>query len=144
MPGRKRLQVHLSTAIVLMFVAGGLLALNMRQQKVPFVTFSQQMIDEINDFDKRAFASITSKTSRLDVVWDERHRVTSMGWPCRAIFINDFAYTVGERPDWSVAELTHNIRYVDLAIDLAFAGSILLLAWWTSETIIRRRTNRGN
>ena len=138
-PRRKRFQIHLSTAIVLMFVAGGMLWANLHRQRVPQ---NPEMDKDINDFDKRAFATIVSKTPRLDIVWTEHYSVTSMGWPCRAVIFNDFSNLCTERADLTIVERTWRVHYSSLWVDIVLAFAALFLVFWVCERLIRRRAAR--
>jgi|SRR5579862_3334381 len=55
---RSRLQVHLSAAVLLMFVAGGILWVTLHRRRV---TQNVEIDNDINDFDKSAFDTMLSK-----------------------------------------------------------------------------------
>jgi hypothetical protein len=125
--------------MVLMFAAGGMIWMNLIPQKVPL---NPVMADDINAFAKRAFDTIVSKTSALDVLWDEHYSVTSIGWPCRSVTFNNFEYVCTRRLDLTIAERTHRIHTTGLVTDIALAVGILLLLALASEWLIHRRAKQ--
>lgn len=138
-PRRSRFQIHLSTAVVLMFAAGGILWANLAERRVP----QDPVMDrDINDFDRRAYETIILKNPDPDITWTDHYRVTSMGWPCRAVTFNDFSTLCLQRADLTIVERTRRFHFTGLLIDAGLALGVLMLLLFVCEFLIRRRTSR--
>jgi hypothetical protein len=109
-PQRKRFQIHLSTAIVMMFVAGALIWANVKPNAIPRLVPKQP-----------------------------RFR-SGFGWPCEAIRkTSDFEFT-GEGPDITFDfKETYYPSYLMIAFNLAAALFILFFVAFLCEWLIRRR-----
>ena len=109
----RRFQIHLSTSVVLMFVAGGLIWANVKQETE---TFSIQVM---------------SPTAE----WISN--VRKYGWPRSAV------ETFSTHPNYLSpfgSGLPHrSVRWDGIAIDVGIALAILAGVWFGCETVIRWR-----
>lgn len=114
-PRRKCFQIHLSTAIVMMFVAGVLIWANVR-----------------NEF----IIEVEPRTSQII-------RIRGFGWPWNAMLSSDEPYWKGKREDrvWVLSENRLIIKKFFTA-DIAVAFAILFGVAFCSEYLIRRRAAR--
>jgi|SRR5579862_5517134 len=116
-PRRARFQIHLSTAIVMMFVAGGLIWAN---------------------FDRRVYHEkygMTVNDWGLAFEREQNTTVIEYGYPCTAVWliINDDGHSPH---DWSILSKWR------ASIDAIIALMILLAVWFICEWLIRRRAAR--
>jgi len=112
-PPRKRFQIHLSTAIVMMFVAGGLI-------------FAQDNAYSSSDFLFPGFFVIRSEgyhRGRLENYY---------GWPLEAAKAKMAGF---DKYDWTIDPIS-------LALDAIAAILILYITWRFCEWLIRRRAAR--
>ena len=121
-PRRKRFQFHLSTAIVMMFVAGGIMWLNvhMRIQRIDFQVSSH---------------------------W-QWYYVPKQGWPIIALERYPYKLSV---PSYPIIEvfMNHTENYtiwewqpIALCLDFLVALLLISLTWFVCEWRIRRNTAR--
>jgi len=117
--GKRRawFQIHLSTAIVMMFVAGGLMWMNMRLQRFEDLPFD------------------ANKQEYLKIGWIEAY-----GWPKYA-FIRCPLY--GGSAVYREMGVNESFLLSYAAINLATAITILLLTTFLCERQIRRREARA-
>jgi len=111
---RKLLQIHLSTAVVLMFAAAVLLALNLVPERSP------------RNFRAAADSQIVTK------------KVSFYGWPTR---VNAYAGAMrnDDQSPWTYVESTHVWVAEAIFGDAALALAILVGVWVACEWWIRAR-----
>ncbi|MEI6236505.1 MAG: hypothetical protein WCT04_25900 [Planctomycetota bacterium] len=114
-PPHRHFQIHLSTAIVLMFVAGGLIWANVREK--PSVIVENEMPSSPLR-KKRKYTYISYFNCR--------------GWPCCVTSNNPLVKLW--QPDTEV-----KINYLNAGLDVATAALLLFLVWFILESLIRRR-----
>jgi hypothetical protein len=115
---RAWVQFHLSTAVVLMFVAGGLLWLNMPETATP---------------EKVTAATTAARTSSESVAFEG----WGQGWPLRWQSTEHFLF------DSARGEAMRSLRaYWKLAVDIGAAMTILSLVAVVLEWRIRRKERR--
>jgi len=117
-PRRARFQIHLSTAIVLMFAAGLLIWANVRE-RIQIITSTYSMGTQRVNF----------------VVWTH-------GWPFPAYAhsADDFKVPVGI-PRFLNADESQ-LNSICIAGDALTAILLILVVWFTCEWLIRRRAAR--
>jgi hypothetical protein len=116
---RKRFQIHLSTAIVMMFVAGGIIWANVRDS----LTLSE------HEHWKRYRDSQMEFGGKFYWTRNSEH-----GWPFTVVIVSESNYKPDpryERP-----------YYLMAAVDLAVALAILFAVWFLCEWLARRRAAR--
>jgi len=113
-PRRARFQIHVSTAIVMMFVAGGLIWANVR--------------GTVSDFDD-VIEIHTGET--------EHEIITEFGWPCNALTAISLTFSRGEKLVGVAAQ--DNWTFTHAAADVFAALAILFAVWFICEWFIRRR-----
>ncbi len=132
-PRRKRFQIHLSTAIVLMFVAGGLLWAN-------------------------TYARIESKcewvgqpASQPDAPYNDEERTryiqTLRGWPFSALKTSDYSFrsiqgSTDPLKSFERVPGSTQIRALWVCIDILIGLGLLGVSWFLCESLIRRRAAR--
>jgi hypothetical protein len=122
-PRRARFQIHLSTAIVLMFAAGGLIWANTMVRGSQFHLTQYMRIYYISD---------------------------DLGWPAHAFthYFKSFSMFEFERaPEHRKTGVTHvhdrfEFHPKGIALNLFVLFTILFAAWLTCEWLIRRRAAR--
>jgi hypothetical protein len=114
-PPRKRFQIHLSTAIVMMFVAGALIWAN---TKWIIIKVGESLVDR------------TQITPWLEV--EGYNTVTLYGWPLPAYAK---VYWVGGIGSYENSK----IGYTYVTIDVVIAVIGLTAVWFLCEWLIRRR-----
>ncbi len=124
-PRRKRFQIHLSTAIVLMFVAGGLIWLNC----LPTRGFGVRL-------QPWAFTDGMDEADGPYISWSFRH-----GWPQSAVWTGK---TMDKTNRWLNRKEDNRILWFfkPVAIDCLVAVAILFAVWFLCEWLIRRRAAR--
>lgn len=134
-PGRrKRFQMHLSTAVVLMFVAGLLIRANVRERN-PFEPGIFESIKGVMSLDEplEMYAN-PAKSPNPFIGWER-----GFGWPKVAYYLPDRYFRISMslklQPEFQV-------NYELAAIDVACAVLILAAVWLTCEWRIRRRPAR--
>jgi hypothetical protein len=118
-PRRKRFQIHLSTAVVMMLVAAVLVWANMTERYLhnpPTNLFQSKFV--------------------------------LYGWPLDAVakFQGDMKGPILEELDSESSDLLRGrpmIAILNVLIDAAVGFSIILAAWWVAERIIRHPTRKG-
>jgi hypothetical protein len=117
---RPWLQFSLATAIVMMFVASGLLWLNLR----PLLTYPRGSVTSWEDFPVQQLALLN---------WQANQH---LGWPTTAY---DW---ILQRPFVNVDIYAPQLHPLGLTCDIASAVLILLLVAFLCEWLIRRRERR--
>jgi hypothetical protein len=122
-PRRRRFQVHLSTAVVLMFVAGGLLWINAADK-----------------FDGMEFEVLNTG----EVVSIPDNRFASHGWPFVAIRYRDSGDLSLRKPGAARLERRrgNHLIYSMAALDFVVALALLFVVWFLCEGQIRRAARR--
>jgi hypothetical protein len=117
-------RIHLSTAIVLMFVAGGLVWMNLRPPEV--VNLSNIVFVKINSYGwPRTF--LTQKTTKIDENRLEEYRKSARSsGPSRTSDIIPF-------------DLSEKVSYGSLVFDAAIALVLLISCAIIVEYILRRK-----
>jgi hypothetical protein len=121
----KRFQMHLSTAMVLMFTAGGLLWANMNER---------------NGFEVEEARFRPLYLVDLDEVSPLELHYNVYGWPFTAM---RYGYIRPDGRSVKVEGSHYRPVYSKAAIDLAVAMVILFVVWYVSEWWIRRRANKA-
>jgi hypothetical protein len=130
---RSRFPVHLSTAIVMMFVAGVLLWANVQERALSFQSgqeaFSFSFIEYFST--RRPYRIFAS---------DQALYNKEYGWPVTAAL--SLVHASSER---STADIHQNrmLSYSRAVLNLAVALGILFVVWYLSEWWIRRRVKKG-
>ena len=122
----RKLQMHLSTAILLMFVIGGLLQKNIRERK------QFEAKDEVYSSE---FLHPISQTNETMVF------CRAYGWPYMAVIFH-----LHFRPEvrrWDDTPWEWDISRVGITIDFAIGVIILFGTWFLSELWIRWRARRN-
>src|SRR4051794_39304888 len=101
---RSRFQVHLSTAIVMMFLAGGFLWANTYEHAFTFKT----------------------RERRGDLIMQSEHTGRSFGWPCPFYYAETFDYLSG----FIVKKSMPTIEFLALALNIAIVLLILFPVWY--------------
>src|SRR5258707_698454 len=103
-PRRKRFQIHLSTAVVMMFVAGGLIWANLRERRIPDVP------DAI-DFD---------------------YTYTVHGWPFPVV--RKYPINPRDDPEINRMMLERRtIFYESIILNFLFSAGIVAAVWFSCE-----------
>jgi hypothetical protein len=113
-PPPKRFQIHLSTAIVMMFVAGILLWANVREY-------------DVKPMDSPMRMWYGDEPQKLYQVRDEAFVDKKWGWPLEFLHHRFFA------------ETEYRFMYWCAGIDFYFAACVLLAVWFLCEWLIRHR-----
>jgi len=124
-PRRARFQIHLSTAIVLMFVAGGLIWANVTPSVFEFG------------------GTIIEKKGYLDFKGDIVRR-SVFGWPWIAYEVRtEYQYYYTD-PRYPEVRFDPSKKWNEKSIfcDIALALAILFAVWFLLEYLIRRRAAR--
>jgi hypothetical protein len=124
---RKRFQIHLSTAIVMMFVAGGIIWINAKPKEYQLI---YSMTDGVYNTPDKDGAYMTSNRY--------------FGWPFTFVITIDHLVLANgnwkhDGDDWTIHDTCNNSL---LAIDGLVAIVILLTFWFMCEWPIRRRAAR--
>jgi len=151
-PRRKWLQVHLSTAVILMFVAGGLIWANQEGQFGPLSQDIRRCTPELGDLGGSRAQDFLSVTGH-EIIKEERFGY--YGWPRTAlrstatvIVYNDRANPNRDHGIYSIRDATylsgpiHDWLVEGLLIDAFVALSILFTVWFVCESWIAWRTGR--
>jgi len=126
---RGRFQIHLSTAVVMMFVAGGIIWANIRPTKSRYAVQSIQTGKIwFNEFDSS------------DVRGDVRNVFPAYGWPFTAV--QSLAFDEGISQNYDYSAQSYYTNYTKAALDLALSFMILFVVWFLCEWLIRRRAAR--
>jgi hypothetical protein len=112
-PRPKRFQIHLSTAIAMMFVAGGLTWANVRINK---------------STDQRALLKAAGA--------DDVYMLCERGWPLTCHEALVYVINIDRSEGWGLAGSESNW------INLLAAFTALILVWLVCEWLIRRRAAR--
>jgi len=128
-PMRKRFQIHLSTAVVLMVVAGLLMWANIKERK-PFERGWFETIAFWKDDEPLEMFADPSKSPR-PLLWTDGH-----GWPQVAYYLPDPLYEPWESPRRTLP--THQLNYSAATVDLAFAVFILVCSYFLCEWMVGR------
>ena len=133
---RKRFQMHLSTAVVLMIVAGCLVWANV-QKRTPY---DQSLVEYlkgfvIEDAPLEMFANPAKSPNPFNY-WDEGY-----GWPKVAYYLPAF---LSWNMDYVPKSQPYQISYSVMFLDIAIAILILFGVWFVCEWWIARRTLRIN
>jgi len=148
---RKRFQIHLSTAVLMMFVAGALMWANMRERRrEPTGQFRRHNSNEL----ERVRISEIEFLRRSDGYEWFGHRNCYYGWPFNAMFASapitvnkdgdayfepvkiadnllyDKAYFTGSSRNWQVLHILANVL---------IAPALLFAVWFLCERLIRSR-----
>ena len=121
MTQRRFWQIHLSTAVVLMFVAGVIMYANSRSDNVRLVS---------------AMGELNAQTGRSEPIWQPYIRY---GWPLPFYIEWDRSHGPHEGYDASVFI---GIRHSFLCFDIGCWLAIIAATAVTSEFVIRRREAR--
>ena len=146
-PRRARFQIHLSTAIVLMFVAGGLIWANVRGRFVPKIgaAFRYGMIDK--EMTESEF--IQSKEYEYEE-W-VGHHTFEHGWPFDAMRSASRVYrtrrgksvmSAGTPSAWLRGRIPSTWRTGPIIYNALIALLVLFGVWFVCEWQIRRRAAR--
>ena len=136
---RKWLQVHLSTAVVLMIAAGGLVWANVMPVRSQFLLISSDHLGQTSDNFNGSTEFDGTKALTL----------TYYGRPKQIVMIAQNATVVNNQ--WvgdGNADYCHptdsdsNYSRMGLAVDIAVALTILFAVWFVCEWWIRRRAAR--
>ena len=111
-PRSRRFQIHLTTAIVLMFVAGALIWANVTEQVVQVTKFNY--IQTL---------------------------ATEYGWPFKAFRIDELRWLFAQSAKEHSSEC-YMPAYLMGALDLFIALLSLFSVWYACEWLIRRRSSR--
>ena len=138
-PRRARFQMHLSTAILMMFVAGGLVWVNVRQRDGMTIFHLGTNANPEYTF---IIGNEESYVHGLKGEYWGGFKGYCYGWPCN---IRSF-------PDKLMAEKTFNqksirVLYSDLhhqaiIINAIIGAAVLIAMWFLCEWLIRRRAAR--
>ncbi|HLX61853.1 MAG TPA: hypothetical protein VKX17_11270 [Planctomycetota bacterium] len=137
-PRRARFQIHLSTAIVMMFVAGGLLQLNLRERV--------ELREEIGKLrpDGTFFYFYEMDLVRgwpLNFCTDDVSRGGLMNMTFVKLAQKQREF-INRRDSWRLADSLFISWYqVNVAVDSAIALAILFAVWFILEWLIRRRSS---
>jgi hypothetical protein len=125
--GRRWFQIHLSTAIVLMIAAAGLLFVNMHRDIEQFAKSEQQLM-----------SYVYLKFSQLEPNKNYAFVRVRHGWPL------NFQDAILDEPQFEVAWREPSWNYWNLAADAGIAFGILGMIVMFCEWQIRRRTREKN
>ena len=89
-PSRTHWQMHLSTAVVLMFVAGGLIWANVRERSVDVVGEAFRIDGSIAPHESTETKFIQSKTDEIEG-W-AGDKISLYGWPCDGMHSSSRVY----------------------------------------------------
>ncbi|HLX61296.1 MAG TPA: hypothetical protein VKX17_08455 [Planctomycetota bacterium] len=123
-PRRKWLQVHLSTAVVLMFAAGGIIWGNVREGKRYYIRH-------------RVTTSFVHDNGSDDN--QSREYYSMYGWPFVAFETNWF---VKQRDPGGRVTDSYLKHWVSASLNLIIALAILFAVWFVCETWIAWRAGR--
>jgi hypothetical protein len=117
-PRHKRFQVHLSTGIVMMFVAGGILWANITPRITRCITVHEKFKNEMECLN------------------------LSYGWPREVYFEGDFIISDSDKPFRGALNYIPIQLAKRLSVNVAIALAILFSVWFACEWRIRRRAAR--
>ncbi|HLX62574.1 MAG TPA: hypothetical protein VKX17_14955 [Planctomycetota bacterium] len=139
-PRPKRFQFHLSTAIVLMFVAGGLIWANANGRRVDGqgVAFKNDPLEWHDDITESEFFA----QQRFQEWYGDRR--VERGWPINAMQTGEQVYIDrdGRREKMVPIALPSVWRTALIIANALIALAILFAVWFLCEWVIRRRTAR--
>ena len=124
-PPRKPFQIHLSTAIVMMFVAGGLIWANL---------FNKTRCGPIRLYYNGGYTDYSS------VLPDKTWTYPTYGFPFGAI-VHD-TYKNPYFKDAPITVLWSEVNYLNIFLDIGFALLILFTVWFLLEWLICRHAAR--
>jgi hypothetical protein len=123
-PRRRRFQIHLSTAVVMMFVADGLIWANVRTNNWQHLA---QIELEAQDERRRTVEYLSGSPTFHQMMYGPDH-----GWP-RTAYRSPHSHSI-RQDGWD---------FMSAAIDLIVAITILLATWFLCEWQIRRAARKG-
>ena len=134
-PRRKRFQIHLSTALIMMFGAGGIIWANVVTHRVGDASLGKVT------FNTPAIMTGPDGKDIVNVTAIPQTGATNRGWPATLI---SKKWTVFEIKGGTKEEIAHNQRYhaQGIAINLATMLGILIAICLLCEWLIRRRAAR--
>lgn len=130
-PRRTRLQIHLSTAVVMMFVAGGLMWAHFRYTTERWLEVPEDKVERTWKIDRERFFSPT-------IWYNYRYHIIETGWPtawsCRILEERGYFSTRPARKHEKSGVRTKNI-----VINVIFGLASLAVVGFLSEWLNRRR-----
>ena len=136
---RKRFQFHLSTAIVMMFVAGGLMWANVTERR-------EQIVGNFfsNDIPVKVRCDVTELMflQRTDRDLWQGYREWNYGWPYTAMLYQGIVYLHRNRDMEGWKDVRAQFNYPSLIINVVVALTALFAVWFLCEWLIRRRAAR--
>lgn len=143
---KRPFQIHLSTAIALMFAAGALMWANLTPETAYYNYLHRNDVYDVNDL--QAYVP-TAPGPDYQFAPEYADNSVYFGWPAIAAERSDiFKYDPNESTEMRVP----TFRYVEhrythrgilmIAIDLSVAALIFSLVWFFSEWLIRRRERK--
>lgn len=127
---RARLQIHLSTAVLMMFVAGGLIWANVKERS-PYETTLVDYFKALFSLDEPLEMYANPAKSPNPILWDKGH-----GWPKVAYYRPDKLFA----PAWEPDRPQKYEWFAGMAcVDFGVAWMILVATWFLSEWVIRRK-----
>ena len=121
---RERIQIHLSTAIVLMFVADGLIWAN-----IPATILRLDRIEKVENSNAELRGA------------DYQYEVWGNGWPATFHQRFDDIYIFKTKPNF-IQSSTHYTSYSMVVLDLVVALFVLFGVWFGCESWIWRKRNQ--
>lgn len=113
-PNRPRFQIHLSTALILMFVAGGIIWANLRVNNSEYLRkIDEESVKEIADTAKKGIFV-------YPLNWKQLSTSAEYGWPATAFYS-------GSRLS------VRHVKQSGVIINLAAAVLILYFVWFICE-----------
>jgi len=139
-PRRRRFQIHLSTAVVLMFVAGGVLWLNFSMAtQYCFCNTDHIRYQALKDIDDELLNHTTHH------IWEYCiSRLQMGGWPMKFIWKKENGIVSRGHGQWTKEE-DENISDYEIGakiVDTCVALAILLVVWFLFEWLTGRRATR--
>ena len=138
-PPRKRFQIHLSTAIVMMFVAGGILWANLTSRLDKTFNVERAHFDgSFEDFKRH----MQKGYHDWSIDPDTANFIESNGWPFTFFTITKSYIAANNDPNYDQIVEQRTRSYSAACVDMFIAFAIIFVSWFLCEYLIRRRAAR--
>jgi|SRR5579862_2296630 len=142
-PRRARFQIHLSTAIVMMFVAGGLIWANVNGRRVECWGIAWTGPASAVPIDGEGMTDFDFIAAKHRYAFWAGNRLNEHGWPFDSVLSGTSMYIDRSGEFLRIPEPVYAVwRTTPLIYNALIALAILFAVWFLCEWLIRRRSSR--